>query len=79
MTAVEAARRLGVHETQVVAVELRRADCVVTLRNGARMLVSDTTARAYVPEVDDVRAEGAPKAEAPKKTTAKRAAGAKGA
>ena len=54
MTPVEAARRLGVHETAVRTVEERENDCVVTLRDDTRMLISDTVARPYVPEVDDV-------------------------
>jgi len=54
VTPVEAARRLGVHETAVRTVDERESDCVVTLRDGTRMLVSDTVARPYVPEVDDL-------------------------
>ncbi|WP_020525842.1 hypothetical protein [Catelliglobosispora koreensis] len=53
MTKVDAAQRLGVHETAVVSVVDHSAGCVVTLRDGRVMLVSETTARAYVPEVDD--------------------------
>jgi hypothetical protein len=76
VTPVEAAHRLGVHETAVRTVEDRENDSVVTLRAGSKMLVSETVARAYVPEVDDVPTEAditdpddAPKkpAEAPKK------------
>lgn len=55
MTPVQAAHRLGVHETAVRTVEDRESDSVVTLRDGTRMLVSATAARAYVSEVDDVR------------------------
>ncbi len=74
MTPVEAAHRLGVHETAVRTVEERENDAVVTLRDGTRMLVSDTVARAYVPEVDDeVEPDGAeldePKPKAPAKRT----------
>lgn len=54
MTPVEAARRLGVHETAVRTVEDRDNDSVATLRDGTRMLVSDTVARPYVPEIDDI-------------------------
>lgn len=54
MTPVQAAHLLGVHETAVRTVEDRESDSVVTLRDGTRMLVSATTARAYVSEVDDV-------------------------
>lgn len=78
MTPFEAAQRLGVHETAVRTVEERENDCVATLRDGRRMLVSETVARAYVPEVDDVTEpedepdaaeESAP--EKPKRTPAK--------
>jgi hypothetical protein len=51
---VEAARRLGVHETAVRTVEDRDNESVATLRDGTRMLVSDTVARPYVPEIDDI-------------------------
>lgn len=54
MTRVEAAARLGVHETMVTAVDEHPAGHLVTLRSGAVMLVSPTVSRAYVPEVDDV-------------------------
>lgn len=54
MTLVEAARRLGVHETAVRTVEDRENDAVVTLRDGSRWLVSETVSRPYVAEVDDV-------------------------
>ncbi len=57
MTPVEAAHRLGVHETAVRTVYERESDRVVTLRDGTQMLVSDTVARAYVPEVDDIAEE----------------------
>lgn len=53
MTPFEAAQRLGVHETAVRTVEVRENDCVATLRDGRKMLVSETVARPYVPEVDD--------------------------
>ena len=57
MTPVEAARRLGVHETAVRTVEDRENDSVVTLRDGSRWLISETVSRPYVPEVDDVTAD----------------------
>lgn len=81
MTPVEAAHRLGVHETAVRTVEDRESDCVVTLRDGTRMLISGTVARAYVPVVDDAPAkparaveepdDGAEKDEAPKSVAKK--------
>ena len=54
MTPVDAARRLGVHETAVRTVVERQNDCVATLRDESRWLISDTVARPYVAEVDDV-------------------------
>lgn len=57
MTPVEAARRLGVHETAVRTVEDRENDSVVTLRDGSRWLISETVSRPYVAEVDDVAAD----------------------
>ena len=59
MTPFEVAQRLGVHETAVRTVEARESDCVVELRDGRRMLVTETVARPYVPEVDD-EPEGEP-------------------
>jgi hypothetical protein len=53
----EAARRLNVAESHIRTVEEHSAGHVVTLRSGVRMLVSETTARVFVPEVDDVRVE----------------------
>ncbi len=53
MTPVEAAHRLGVHETAVRTVEDRENDSVVTLRDESRWLVSETVSRPYVAEVDD--------------------------
>ena len=50
---VEAAHRLGVHETQVRSVEECPAGHRVLLRSGVLMLVSETTARVFVPEVDE--------------------------
>lgn len=54
MTPVEAARRLGVHETAVRTVEDRENDSVVTLRDESRWLISETVSRPYVAEIDDV-------------------------
>lgn len=80
MTKVDAAQRLGVHETAVVSVVGHPAGCVVTLRDGRVMLVSETTTRAYVPEVDDPAAEAEePALEAKAETKPKTAAAKKGA
>lgn len=78
MTPVEAAHRLGVHETAVRTVEDRENDSVVTLRDGTQMLVSDTVARPYIPDVDDIDEpdDSAEKDETPKPV--KKAATAKG-
>lgn len=57
MTPVEAAHRLGVHETAVRTVEDRENDTVVTLRDESRWLISETVSRPYVAEVDDVTAD----------------------
>lgn len=84
MNTIEAARRLGVGEFQVTAIrELDAGGHVVTLRSGHLMLVSQTTARAFVPEVDEPeveqeaetaeveeKSEPAEKPKAAKKTTA---------
>lgn len=59
MTRDEAARRLGVPAHQVTDVQPHPAGHIATVR-GALMLVSETVARAYVPEVDDVQAEAEP-------------------
>lgn len=75
MNTVEAARRLGVHETQVRSVQVHPAGFVVSLRSGPQMLISETVARVYVPEVDDAP-EVTPEpvaAEKPKKAVAKKA------
>jgi len=53
VTPVDAARRLGVHETAVRTVVERENDAVATLRDGTRWLISDTVSRPYVAEVDD--------------------------
>jgi hypothetical protein len=74
---VEAARRLGVHETAVRTVEDREDCSVVTLRDGTLMLVSDTVARPYVAEVDDAKPDDEhddAKEEAPKPAARKAAA-----
>lgn len=62
MTPYEAAQRLGVHETAVRTVEQRASDCVVTLRDDRKILVTETVARPYVPEVDDAPAKKPAKA-----------------
>jgi hypothetical protein len=49
----QAAHRLGVHETQIRTLEEHPAGHLATLRDGVVMLVSETTARVYVPEIDD--------------------------
>lgn len=66
----ELAARLGVHETHITSVETHPAGLLVSLLNGSVMLVSETVARPYVPEVDDVPVEK------PKKNAAKKASGA---
>lgn len=53
MTPVEAAARLGVHESQVTGVREHPLGHVVSLRKGHDMLVTATVARAYLPDVDD--------------------------
>lgn len=53
MDHADAARRLGVAEHQVQAVDKHDAGHVVTLVDGGRWLVADSVARVYVPEVDD--------------------------
>lgn len=90
MNAVEAAARLGVHESQVRSVEECEAGHKVLLRSGVLMLVSETTARVFVPEVDepgDIAAENKADREAlikhltpqePKKTQRKGKAGGSG-
>lgn len=82
MTPLEAAQRLGVHETAVRTVEERTADCVVELRDGRRMLVTETVVRPFVPVVDDAAEEpdeaeepGEPAPEKPKRTAVKRTQG----
>lgn len=74
MNASEAAARLGVPEHAVLAIEEHPGGHVVTLTgDGPAMLVSETTARVYVPEVDDApEPTGKPK----RKTAAKKASGA---
>lgn len=59
MTAEQAAARLGVAPAQVVKVREHQGGHVVELRSGKLMLVSPTTARAYLPEVDDAPASAA--------------------
>lgn len=73
MNAVEAAARLGVHETTVTAVTEHPAGVLVSLRDGQVMLVTDQVARVYIPEVDDP-AEVKPKKTA--KAAAKKVSGA---
>lgn len=55
MIKAQAAHRLGVHETQIRTLEEHPAGHLVTLRSGVVMLVSETTARVYLPEVDDLQ------------------------
>lgn len=56
MTKYVAAQRLGVAEHHITAIDEHPEGHVVTLRDGQRMLISATVARAYVPEVDDAPA-----------------------
>lgn len=53
MNAVQAAARLGVHETMVTSVMSHPAGHLVSLRSGPVWLVTDQVSRVYVPEVDD--------------------------
>ena len=80
MTPFEAAQRLCVHETAVRTVEERADDCVVALRDGSKMLVSETVARPYVAEIDDEPdvEQDEVKTEAPKKAAPAKRTGAKG-
>lgn len=48
------ASRLGLGPHEVLEVREHPAGCVVELRDGPPLLVTDTVARRYVPEVDDV-------------------------
>lgn len=65
MIKLEAARRLGLPEFHIAAIDEHPAGHVVTLRDGRRMLISATVARVYVPEVDDAESDvEAPAAEA---------------
>lgn len=59
MNTEEAARRLGVPAHHVTALDVHPAGHIATVR-GVLMLVSDTVARVYVPEVDDVQADVEP-------------------
>lgn len=58
MRHVDAAARLGVHETQVAEVVEHPAGHVVSLRSGMRMLITETVARVYLPDVDDSATAG---------------------
>lgn len=71
MNAVQAAARLGVHETMVTQVREHAAGHLVSLRSGAVMLVTDQVSRVYVPEVDDLADDPAPAK--PKRATKKAA------
>ncbi len=54
MNIPEAARRLNVAESHITSIRvLDSGGHVVTLRSGQLMLVSRTTARVFVPEVDE--------------------------
>lgn len=54
MTRLEAAQRLGLSEREVTAVREHPGGHVATLNGGRReVLIGETVARAYVPEVDD--------------------------
>lgn len=57
MNIAQAAHRLGVAEHLVLTVQEHPAGHLATLRSGVVMLVSETTARVYLPEVDDPRPE----------------------
>lgn len=52
MTPSEAAARLGIADHRVAEVVDHPGGCVARLVDGRLMLVSDTVARPYVPDVD---------------------------
>ncbi len=87
MTKAQAAHRLGVAEHEVRALDDHPAGILATLRSGQVMLIAETVARVYVPEVDDAAEPEAPAedaaepkaAEAPAKPTKAAAAKKRGA
>lgn len=60
MTRLEAAQRLNLPEHHIASITKASAGHLVELRTGRVMLVSDTVARAYVPEVDDAQSDVEP-------------------
>lgn len=70
----EAALRLGVPAHHVADVREHEAGTVVTVRGGQQMLVTETVARPYVAEVDDVQGDVEPETVEEKPAKAKPAA-----